>query len=108
MALADHDAGLTMNTEKDNSKHDTHDGDPSWLERNVNLVIVGLIVACLGTLVAQWLYTPMFDEHHPAHFEQENIFGFEAMFGFAAFVVVVFLGRILRVFVKREEDYYDS
>ena len=30
------------------------------------------------------------------------------LFGFVAFVVVVFLGRFLRVFVKREEGYYDS
>ncbi len=95
-----------MNDELDNTKQ-TPPGQ-SWLERNVNLVIGGLVIACVGTLIAQWAYSPLFDDHHPAHFEPENIFGFEAIFGFAAFVIVVFLGRLLRVFVKRKEDYYDS
>lgn len=97
-----------MKTETENSNHETPAGESSWLERNVNLVIVGLIVACIGTLIAQWAYHPLFDDHHPPHFDEENIFGFQAIFGFVAFVTVVFLGRGLRLIIKREEDYYDS
>ncbi|MDB2526045.1 hypothetical protein N9X53_05110 [Mariniblastus sp.] len=134
-----------MKTENDNSKGDDSGGDASWLERNVNVVIAGLVIACIGSLVAQLLWAPLFadkhgeashveashddgshdetshDEHahdevshdgashlHPAEFAVEEVFGFEAMFGFAAFVAVVFLGTGLRLIIMRDEDYYDS
>ena len=97
-----------MKTDKDNSNDASHAGEQSWPERNVNLIIWGLVIACIGTLVAQLVFRPLFDEDHPAHFEIETVFGFEGVFGFVAFVVIVFLGRFLRLFVKRDEDYYDS
>ena len=97
-----------MNKDPNNSTNDTHAGEQSWLERNVSLVIVGLVIACVTTLAAQAIYRPLFDDHHPAHFEQENIFGYSAIFGFVAFIGVVFLGRCLRLIVKRPEDYYDQ
>ena len=134
-----------MKTEDDNSKGDDSSGDASWLERNVNVVIAGLVIACIGSLVAQLVWAPLFaekhgeashveashdngshdetshDEHahdevshdgashlHPAEFAIEEVFGFEAMFGFAAFVAVVFLGTGLRLIIMRDEDYYDS
>ena len=97
-----------MKTENDNSNDGSHAGGQSWWERNVNLVIWGLVIACIATMVAQLVLSPLFDEHHPAHFELENVFGFEGVFGFVAFVAVVYLGRFLRLFVKRDEDYYDS
>lgn len=97
-----------MKTENDNSKDESHASDQSWLERNVNLVIMGLVIACIATLVAQLVFSPLFSDEHPAHFEIETFFGFEAIFGFVAFVAVVFLGWLLRFFVKRDEDYYDS
>ncbi len=99
---------MLMDDQHNNSNHGSHAGQPSWLERNVNLAIGLLVLACVASLIAQWVFADkMFDEH-PAHFEPEKVFGFQAMFGFAAFVIVVFLGRILRIFVKRKEDYYDS
>lgn len=85
-----------MTTDNDNSKDDSHVGDQSWIERHVNLFIGGLVLVCIATLVAQLVFWPMFSEEHPAHFEVETIFGFEAIFGFVAFVVVVFLGWLLR------------
>lgn len=97
-----------MKTDNDNSKDDAHAGEQSWVERRVNLFIVGLVIACIATLVAQFAFSPFFSEAHPAHFELETVFGFEGVFGFVAFVSVVYLGRLLRVFVQRDEDYYDS
>jgi hypothetical protein len=70
---------------------------------NIRLLIIGLVVACLAAVGAQFLYT----DDHP-HFDVEKWYGFQAVFGFAAFVVVVMLGKILRIFVSRPEDYYDS
>jgi uncharacterized membrane protein len=90
------------------SQADAQSKTTSWFERNVNLISIGLLVACGLTLVAQWYPGLGYDEHHPAHFPQEQWFGFQAAFGFVAFVVIVFLGRGLRLIVKRPEDYYDA
>jgi len=104
---------LSMKTESDKSNHDHSTGKQSWFERNVNLIIVGLVIACVATLVAQAICGPVFGkpffyEGHEAHFPPEKWFGFQAIFGFVAFVTVVMLGRLLRPLVRREEDYYDS
>jgi hypothetical protein len=101
-----------MTKDSDNS-HDTEPAEKSWPERNVNLIIIGLVVACVLTVVAQLAWGsitghPLYDEKHPAHFEIEHLLGFQAMFGFIAFVVIVFLGRFLRPIIMREETYYDS
>ena len=98
-------------TEPNPSKSDNHlPDDSSWFERNVNTIIIGLVIACVLTALAQLdvIYGLGFDEHHPPHFRQETWFGFQALFGFIAFVVVVFLGRALRLIVARSEDYYDA
>lgn len=100
-----------MTDQTDNSNHESH-GPKSWPERNVNLIIWVLVIACAATVVAQFMFgtvfDPLFDEKHPAHFSLEEFPAFQAIFGFVAFVVIVFLGRILRLFVMRKEDYYDS
>jgi hypothetical protein len=90
------------------TKSDHHSpGEPNWLERNVNVIIVALVIACVATLVAQLVFGLGYDDHHPAHFPQEEWFGFQAAFGFAAFVGAVFLGQALRLIVRRSENYYD-
>lgn len=85
---------------------------PSWFEKpsNVNLLIGVLVVACLALLVVELVFGGSFyDDHHPVHFpEVENVFGYQALLGFVAFVVVVFLGTILRFVIRRSEDYYDQ
>ncbi len=97
-----------MTKKQTNEAHSTDQHDRSWFERNVNLISIGLMIACALTVIAQWVF-PMFDEHHPPHFPKyENFIGFQAIFGFAAFVIVVFLGKGLRLIIKRKEDYYDA
>ena len=88
------------------SQHETKhpiDG-PSWIERpdNVNRMIGCLLGICVCLVGADFLYT----NPHP-HFAIETTFGFQAWFGFVAFVAIVFLGRLLRMIVQRPEDYYD-
>ncbi len=97
-------------SEPDASPHQPvdQDADRSWPERNVNLLIGGLIAACVASLIAEPVFSPFFDDHHPPHFQLENVFGYQAVLGFVAFVTVVFLGKLLRVFVSRPEDYYDQ
>ncbi len=79
--------------------------DPSWFERrkNVRKMIIALVVACAGLASADWFYP----NPHP-HFRIETTFAFQAWFGFVSFVVIVFLGRLLRMLVSRPEDYYES
>ena len=72
------------------------------MPQNINLLIWVLIIVCALLVLADLVYP----NPHP-HFGVEKFFGFQAWFGFAAFVGVVFLGRFLRLIVKREEDYYD-
>jgi hypothetical protein len=76
----------------------------SWFDHptNVRKIVIGLIVICCIALLSDFLYT----NDHP-HFSLETVFGFQAWVGFLAFVVIVFLGRLLRIIVRREENYYD-
>ena len=53
-----------MKTEDDNSKGGDPGSDASWLERNVNVVIAGLVVACIASLIAQLWWAPLFAEKH--------------------------------------------
>ena len=78
---------------------------PGWFERpqNIRKLIWGLVAVSVAAIVAELLWP----NHHP-HFEIEKIPGFQAAFGFAAFVIVVMLGKVLRLVVSRPEDYYDS
>lgn len=87
---------------KDSEPHASD--QPSWFERPevIRKLIVILVVVCIGLALADLFYT----NPHP-HFGVESSFAFQAWFGFAAFVVIVFLGRLLRPIVSRPEDYYD-
>ena len=76
---------------------------PGWFEKPENqdklwyalLVVAGILTA------SEFLY-----EHHP-HFEIEKIPEFFEIFGFLAFVFIVFAGKFLRLIIMRDEDYYD-
>ena len=64
-------------------------------------VTIGLVLACVGVVAAEFFHP----NDHP-HFEAEKWPAFQAVFGFVAFVVIVFLGRLLRPLVSRDESYY--
>lgn len=74
-----------------------------WLERPETIRLLwraGLTVLAL-TLAAEFLY-----EGHP-HFGVDGLFGFNAAFGFLSCVAMVLFAKLLGVFLKRDEDYYD-
>ena len=74
-----------------------------WLDdpRNVNKIVVTLYVVCAVLVAADIFY------HKHFHFDFENWFGFFGFFGLIACVALVLAAKLLRVVLKREEDYYD-
>lgn len=74
-----------------------------WLDRpsNVDKLVYGFYVVCALFLVADILV------HKHGPFEIEHIFGFYAVFGFVACVVLVLIAKALRRVLMRPEDYYD-
>lgn len=77
--------------------------NPSWFERqaNINKLWYGILVIAGLLTISEFAY-----ERHP-HFEIEKIPGFFEIFGFIAFVFIVFAGKALRPLIMRDEDYYD-
>ncbi len=77
---------------------------PRWLDRpgNVNRLVYGLYLLGAVLFVGDLLYLK-----HP-HFEMEGVFGFYAIYGFVACVVLVVLAKQLRRLLMRKEDYYDA
>jgi len=45
--------------------------------------------------------------HKHAEFPWESAPGFFAAYGFVSCVGLIFVARALRIFIKRDEDYYD-
>ena len=60
--------------------------------------VVILLITILGELVI--------DPH--AHFLLADWFSFNAVFGFISCVVMVAFSRLLGIFIKRKDDYYDQ
>ena len=48
-----------------------------------------------------------FYEKHP-EFSVEYLFGFYAIFGFLAYVGLIFAAKGLRKIMKRQDDFYDD
>lgn len=70
--------------------------------KNVQRVLYGLF----GSLVLLLAIEPFINKH--PYFAWESQFGFYAIYGFVACVLLVLAAKyILRPTVKRKEDYYD-
>ena len=69
--------------------------------RNISIVIRSLYIICILLVLLDFVL-----HRHVMH-EWEHLKGFYAIFGFAAFVVIVLGARQLRKIVMRKEDYYD-
>ena len=70
--------------------------------RNVRRVIRGLLAVCV-LLVGLDLVL----HRHIAH-PWEGVFGFYALYGFVACVLLVLLAKEMRKLVMRDEDYYEK
>lgn len=88
------------------SEHENkiHDPKTYWLDdqKNVKKIIWALFVVCGLLFVADAFY-----EKHP-HFAVESWFGFYALYGFFMCVGLVLIAKVMRVFLMRDEEYYDK
>ena len=76
--------------------------EPTWLDSpKTHDRIFWVLVAVAVLLVAVDLG---YEQH--GHFDYETYSGFHAAFGFFAYLGIVGSARLLRMVVKREEDYY--
>lgn len=83
---------------------DTPAGEtPRWLDapKNGKKIVYMLFAVCAALFAADALY------HKHPYFEAESWFGFYAVFGFVMCVGLVLAARGMRVFLMRDEDYYD-
>jgi len=62
----------------------------------------GLYLACAVLLALDFVIN-----RHVSH-PWENLFGFYAIFGFVACVLLVLGAKEMRKMLKRKEDYYDD
>lgn len=69
--------------------------------RNVKRFLL-LFYSCLLALL---LVDPFIDKH--GYLEWENMPAFFAAYGFVSCVLLIFIAKILRMWVKRDENYYD-
>lgn len=77
--------------------------DKHWLVRpgTIRLLWRGFIAVLAATVAGQLLY-PVH-----GHFELDGSFGFNAWYGFLACAVLILIAKLLGLFLKRDDDYYD-
>ena len=84
-----------------------------WLDqpRNIDRLYWGLVIVCviLGVADLVWFTLGKADVVHYRHayFGWDGLPNFYGFFGFAAFWCIVIIGKNLRRFLWRSEDYYD-
>ncbi|MCP4111191.1 MAG: hypothetical protein GY749_37645 [Desulfobacteraceae bacterium] len=68
---------------------------------NVKRLLVIFYISLVLLLAADFFI------HKHAEFPWEEAPGFFAAYGFVSCVMLIFIAKILRIFIKRKENYYD-
>ena len=72
-------------------------------------VFFGSVVALLILDVVYIILSKQHIIHRHVEYQWEEYFGFYAIYGFVACVILVLISKyVLRPLVKRKEDYYDK
>ena len=90
------------------SEHHTSSEEGTWWiarPENTNKLWYGLVLICCALVSVDFLYHAFVHEKH-GYFVFETAVAFHAIYGFGAFVFVVLLGKELRKWIMRSEDYY--
>lgn len=96
-------------SEKTDGSIPAHGSRTHWLYRSENLPklwVVQIAILALALL-------PEFFVHHHPHFDQQGysfdtLFGFYAWYGFLACAGMVAAAKVLGIFLKRKDTYYDE
>jgi hypothetical protein len=67
---------------------------------------IRLLKIVFGVLLVLSL-VPDFFIHHHAYFGIEDRFGFNAWYGFGAAVILVAVAKMLSIFIRRKDTYYE-
>ena len=67
---------------------------------NANKIFLVLAVFCLALFLADFTY------HKHGHFHIEEIPGFYGIYGFFMFTALILVAKVLRLLIKRPENYY--
>jgi len=70
--------------------------------KNVRRLRIGFFIALVLVLVAE-----SFVDMH-GEFSVEHFYGFYAVYGFLAYVSLIFVAKFLRGILMRREDYYND
>ena len=70
-------------------------------KKNINRVLRALIALCVVSFAVD------FDYHRHVVHPFEALWGFYAIYGFFACVILVLLAKKMRKWLMRSEDYYD-
>ena len=70
-------------------------------KKNINRVLRALIALCVVSFAVDFVY-----HRHVVH-PFEALWGFYAIYGFVACVILVLLAKKMRKWLMRSEDYYD-
>ena len=78
--------------------------DQHWLVRpaTIRMLWTAFIVVLALTVAAEFFVA------EPAHAGLAGTFGFGAWFGFAACAALILVAKVIGVFLKRPDDYYDA
>ena len=75
-----------------------------WLYRKstIRWLWIGGAIILLATVIAEVLIP------HKGHFPVESSFSFNAWYGFITCVMMVVLAKVLGIWLKRKDTYYDD
>ncbi len=93
-----------MAHDEDHKKFETPAHERTWIDypENVTRIVYALYAVCAGLI----LIDPLVHKHGP--FAIEHFWGFYAIYGFIGCVGLVLAAKLMRVVLKRPEDYYDE
>ena len=69
--------------------------------KNVTRLLIVFYLSLLALLIADFFI------HKHGEFSWEGSPEFFAVYGFVSCVALIFIAKVLRLFIKRDENYYD-
>ncbi len=95
---------MTTKAKSANTATPQHPDSDHWLVRPATIRLLWIV---FSILLALSVLADFFVEHHPK-FGIEGTFGFAAWYGLITCIAMVLFAKLLGIFLKREDTYYDD